>query len=164
MFDGTFFALLAALCALALVAFSRGGSELVGAGLADGARLLARYAPMLVLSFLAAGFAEKLVPHELVREHLGERSGFAGILLGAGAGVLTPGGPFVSMPIAAILIRAGAGAGPVVAFVSAWALLALHRFLAWEIPLLGWRIAVLRYAVCLALPVAAGLLARLVAR
>jgi hypothetical protein len=61
-------------------------------------------------------------------------------------------------------VRAGAGAGPVVAFVAAWALLALHRLVAWEIPLLGWRIAALRYAVCLALPVAAGLLARLVAR
>jgi uncharacterized membrane protein YraQ (UPF0718 family) len=164
VFDLTFFVLLAALAALGAIAFARGGGELVAAGLGDGARLLLRYAPMLVLSFLAAGFADKLVPHELVRAHLGERAGGSGILLGALAGILTPGGPFVSMPIAAVLIRAGAGAGTVVAFVSAWALLALHRFVAWEIPLLGWRIALLRYGVCVALPVAAGLLARLLAR
>ncbi len=164
MSNGTFFSLLAALAALAAVAFVRGGPELVSASLGDGARLLLRTLPILVVSFLAAGFAERLLPHELVREHLGLRSGMAGILLGAGAGIITPGGPYVSMPIAAAMLRAGAGPGPMVAFVSAWALLALHRFVAWEIPMLGLRLALLRYAVCLAVPVAAGLVARAIAR
>lgn len=162
--SGTFYTLLAALGALAVFAFARGGPELVGASLLDGSKLLLRYLPILVVSFLAAGFAERLVPYELVREHLGERSGVTGILLAAGAGIITPGGPFVSMPIAAVMLRAGAGPGPMVAFVSAWSLLALHRFVAWEIPMLGLRFALLRYAVCLALPVAAGLIARAIAR
>jgi len=162
--NGSFYTLLAALAALAIVTFARGGPDLVGASLLDGSKLLLRYLPILVVSFLAAGFAERLIPHELVRAHLGERSGVAGILLGAGAGIITPGGPFVSMPIAAVMLRAGAGPGPMVAFVSAWSLLALHRFVAWEIPMLGLRFAVLRWAVCLALPVAAGLIARAVAR
>ena len=164
MFDTTLFAVGAALAALALLAYLRGGAPLVGDSLDAGIRLFLRNLPLLALSFLAAAFAERLIPHELVRAHLGASSGFTGILLGAAAGLLTPGGPYVSMPLAAVLLRAGAGPGPVVAFVSAWALLALHRFVAWEIPLLGLRFALLRYAVCIALPLAAGIAARALAR
>lgn len=164
MFDTTFFAVCAALAVLALLAWWRGGAPLVGASLDAGTRLLLRNLPLLALSFLAAAFAERLIPHDWVRAHLGESSGFAGILIGAVAGLLTPGGPYVSMPIAAVLLRAGAGPGPAVAFVSAWALLALHRFVAWEVPLLGLRFAVLRYAVCVALPLAAGVAARALGR
>lgn len=164
VFDGTFFALLAALALLAAFGYARGGAELVRAGLGDGAGQLWRYAPMLVLSFLAASLLERVVPSAYVREYLGEASGTAGILLGVVLGMLTPAGPFVSIPLAAMMLRAGAGPGPVVAFVSGWGLLAIHRFVAWEIPLLGWRFALLRYAVCVALPFAAGLLARGVIR
>ena len=51
-----------------------------------------------------------------------------------------------------------------VAFLAAWALLAVHRLVAWEIPILGWRFALVRYAVCIALPVLAGLGASALAR
>jgi uncharacterized membrane protein YraQ (UPF0718 family) len=162
--DGTLLVLLALLAGLALLAHARGGSEMMGAGFREGWALLLRFAPVIVVSFLAAGFAEALVPREWVREWLGADSGLRGILLATGAGVITPAGPFVSMPIAAVMIRSGAGAGPVVAFLAAWSLLAVHRLVAWEVPILGWRFALLRYAVCVVLPVAAGLLARAVAR
>ena len=158
--DGTLLAMCALLGVLALVAYGRGGEALVKEGFSEGGRLLLRFGLIIVVSFLAAGFAELLIPTEWVRENLGSSSGLRGVLLGAGAGILTPAGPFVSMPIAAVLIRSGAGVGVVVAFLSAWSLLALHRFVAWEIPILGWRFAALRYGVCLVLPVGAGLLAR----
>jgi uncharacterized membrane protein YraQ (UPF0718 family) len=83
-----------------------------------------------------------------------------GILLASGLGMVTPAGPFVAMPIAAVMLRSGAGVAPVIAFLTAWALLALHRLVAWEIPILGWRLAALRYGVSLAIPVLAGLAAR----
>jgi hypothetical protein len=51
-----------------------------------------------------------------------------------------------------------------VAFLTGWALLALHRLLAWEVPILGWRMALLRYGISLLLPVAAGLAARALVR
>jgi uncharacterized membrane protein YraQ (UPF0718 family) len=119
---------------------------------------------MVAVSFLAAGFAEVLVPTEWVRETLGADSGLRGLVIATGAGVITPAGPFVSMPIAAVMVRSGAGAGPVVAFLASWSLLALHRFIAWEVPILGWRMAALRYGACVGLPLLAGLLARLLAR
>ncbi len=164
MIDATFLLLLALLASLGVLAHARGGTQLLSEGFRGGFDLLLRFAPVIVISFLAAGFAERLIPQEWVREHLGQRSGLAGILLGTGAGVITPGGPFVSMPIAAVMIRAGAGTGPVVAFLSAWSLLSLHRFVAWEVPILGWRFALFRYAVCFALPLVAGLIARALTR
>ncbi len=164
MIDANLILLLLVLAALAGLAWSRGGAELVGQGFASGASLLLRYALILIVSFLAAGFAEILIPHAWIRDTLGADAGLRGILIASGAGLVTPAGPFVSMPIAAVMIRAGAGVGPVVAFLTAWSLLALHRLLAWEVPILGWRLALLRYGVSLALPVVAGLAARALTR
>lgn len=162
--DTVFFFLLLALFGLAFAAWRTGGPELLRTGLSSGAQLLVRYSALLVVSFLAAGLAEVLVPQAWVSRALGEDSGLRGILIGTGVGALTPAGPFVAMPIAAVMLRAGAGAGPVVAFVSGWSLLAVHRTLAWELPILGARMTVLRYGVSLALPVIAGLLARAATR
>jgi uncharacterized membrane protein YraQ (UPF0718 family) len=158
--DRTLVTLLVVLGVLCLVALRTGGMELLRAGLGGGAQMLVRFSLLLVVSFLAAGLSEVLVPREWVARALGEGSGLRGILLGAGVGALMPAGPFVVMPVAAAMVRAGASAGPVVAFLTGWALLAIHRLVAWELPLLGPRLAVLRYGVSLALPVAAGLLAR----
>ncbi len=162
--NGTLILMLGVLALLAYLAWARGGSEMLRKGFGDGGVLLYRYAPLIIVSFLAAGFVEALIPREWVRDTLGHGSGLRGILIATGAGIITPSGPFVSMPIAAVMMRSGASAGPVVAFLSAWALLALHRFIAWEVPILGWRFALLRYGVCLVLPVLAGLLARSLVR
>jgi len=149
---------------LGLVAYRQGGGDLLAEGLAGGATLLIRYGLVLLLAFLAAGFAEVLIPHDWVRETLGADSGWRGIAIAWGAGIITPAGPFVSMPIAAVMVRAGATPAVVVVFLTAWALLALHRFVAWEIPILGWRVAALRYGACALLPLVAGGIARLVTR
>ncbi|MDJ0847086.1 MAG: permease [Myxococcota bacterium] len=162
--DGTLVLMLVVLAGLAGLAWWQGGAALVTEGFQGGSRLLLRYALVIAVSLLAAGFAEVLVPREWVRETLGEDSGLRGILIATGAGVVTPAGPFVSMPIAAVLLRSGAGLGPVVAFLTGWSLLALHRFVAWEVPILGWRFALLRWSLSLGLPVLAGLLARGLAR
>lgn len=162
--DGTLLALVALLAGLAALAHARGGAAQVSEGLSEGLGLLVRFGPVIVVSFLAAGFADALVPREWVRESLGAESGLRGILLATAAGVVTPAGPFVSMPVAAVMIRSGAGAGPVVAFLSGWSLLALHRLIAWEVPILGWRFAALRYASCVLLPIVAGFAARALTR
>ena len=164
MLDGTLILMLAILAGLSALAWTRGGAELVGQGFASGASLLLRYALILVVSFLAAGFAEILIPHDWIHDTLGSAAGLRGILIASAAGMVTPAGPFVSMPVAAVMLRAGAGIGSVVAFLVAWSLLAVLRFVAWEVPILGWRFALVRYGVCLALPVLAGLAARALTR
>jgi uncharacterized membrane protein YraQ (UPF0718 family) len=162
--DGTLLFLTAVLAAVAALAWWRGGPELMSQGFASGWDSLVRFAPMIIVSFLAAGFADQLIPPAWVRQQLGADSGLRGIALATGVGILTPAGPFVSMPIAAAMIRTGAGAGPVVAFLSSWSLLAIHRLVAWEVPILGWRVALLRYVTCAALPIIAGFAARALTR
>ncbi len=162
--DGTLIVLTLLLLGLATLAWLQGGHALFGEGLRGGTRLLTRYALVLAVSLLAAGFAEVLIPKQWVSEQLGEDSGMRSILVATAAGALTPAGPFVSMPIAAVMLRAGASVASVVAFLTAWSLLAVHRFVAWEVPILGWRFALLRWGLSLGLPVAAGLLARALTR
>lgn len=164
MIDTVFVTLLLVLLALCLIAWHTGGPELLRQGLGGGGQLLVRYSALLVVSFLAAGLAEVLVPHAWVSRTLGEDSGVRGILIATGMGCVTPAGPFVAMPIAAVMVRAGAGIGPVVAFVTGWSLLAIHRMVAWELPILGPRVTAIRYGASLVLPVIAGLLARAFAR
>jgi uncharacterized membrane protein YraQ (UPF0718 family) len=164
VFDKVFLILFAVLIALVVLAWREGGVEQVRSGLGGGASLLVRYSALLVVSFLAAGLAEVLVPQEWVNRTLGEDSGLRGILLATGMGALTPAGPFVSMPVAAVMLRAGAGIGAVVAFITGWSLLAVHRTLAWELPILGPRMTAIRYGVSIVLPVIAGLLARAATR
>jgi uncharacterized membrane protein YraQ (UPF0718 family) len=164
MFDATAIGMLGLVALLAGLALATGGRERLVVGLGDGWSSLVRFAPMVAISFLAAGLAQVLLPAQWIRAHLGVESGLRGIALAVAAGLLTPSGPFVSMPIAAALAKAGAGPGPVAAFVAGWGLLALHRLIAWEIPFLGPRLALLRYGVCVALPFAAGIAARALAR
>ena len=160
IFDSNFWIVFVILVALCGVAFGRGGAPLVGEALGSGARLFLRFGAVLFVSFLVAGLAETLMPREWVSSALGEESGWKGLLLASVAGIVTPSGPFVSMPLAAGMLRSGAAPAAVVAFLSAWSLLAIHRLIAWEIPIMGASFAITRWVLCLFLPVAVGALAR----
>ena len=107
--NGTLLVLLALLGLLVALAWWRGGQAMVEQGLSGGGTLLASYALIVAVSFLAAGFAEVLVPTEWVRATLGDDSGLRGLAIASAAGALTPAGPFVSMPIAAAMVRSGDG-------------------------------------------------------
>jgi uncharacterized membrane protein YraQ (UPF0718 family) len=162
--DFTFALILGLLVVLCAVAYQRGGSELVSEGLGSGGRMLIRFALVLIVSFLVAGLAEKLIPSAWIKQALGEGAGLQGILLASAAGAVTPAGPFLSMPIAATMLRSGASMGAVVAFLTGWSVLSLHRLIAWEIPIVGFRFAILRWSISLLLPIAAGLATRAIAR
>ena len=152
--------MVAVAAALAVLAWSRGGSTLLRAGLGEGVDQFVRYGLLIAVSFLAAGLAQVLIPTAWIQGALGRDSGMRGIMLASAAGIATPAGPFVSLPIAATLMRGGAEPATVVAYLTAWSLLAVHRLVAWEVPLLGARFALVRYAICAALPIVAGLLTR----
>ncbi len=160
IFDGNFWIVFGVLVALCGVALARGGTPLLGEALGNGTRLFLRFGAVLFLSFLVAGLAETLMPREWVSNALGEESGWKGLFLATAAGIVTPAGPFVSMPLAAGLLRSGAAPAPVVAFLAAWSLLAIHRLFAWEVPIMGASFAFTRWALCLFLPVMVGVLAR----
>jgi hypothetical protein len=145
--------------ALTIVAYRKGpGIPLVG--LKGGGKLFLDILPTLVLAFIVAGMIGQVLPRDLMSEWLGERSGIRGLALGTLAGSFTPGGPFVQFPIVAALLNAGAGIAPLMAYISAWSLLGINRFLIYEMPLLGWKLAVSRMAASLFFPICIGLITR----
>jgi uncharacterized membrane protein YraQ (UPF0718 family) len=115
--------------------------------------------PLLVFAFIVAGMIQVLLSHEMVARWVGMESGLRGILIGSVAGGLTPGGPFVSLPLAAGLLRSGASAGTMVAYLTAWSLWAVNR-LPMEVGILGWRFTLIRLASTFVLPIIGGLIAQ----
>ena len=137
--------------------FIKGGGEYI-LGLKLSGNLLLQVIPILIFAFIIAGMIQVLIPTEMISRWVGAESGFRGILIGTVVGGLTPGGPYVTMPIAAGLLRAGAGIGTMVAFITAWSVLAFSR-LPIEIGLLGWKFTLIRLACTFFFPVIAGLIA-----
>jgi uncharacterized membrane protein YraQ (UPF0718 family) len=131
-------------------------------GFLAGGRLLWDILPKLLLAFVAAGMIGIVLPREFLSRWLGEDSGLRGLLLATAAGAVTPGGPFVQFPIVAALYQAGAGIAPLMAYITAWSLLGINRFLAYEVPLLGWRLAACRMAASLVFPLVIGAITRLI--
>ncbi|MBN1780947.1 permease [bacterium] len=115
--------------------------------------------PLLLLAFVVAGMIQALLPQHLISRWVGAESGFKGILIGTVAGALTPGGPYVSLPVVAGFIRAGAGVGTMVAFITGWSLWAVNR-IPMEIGILGWKFTVIRFVSTLVFPPVAGLIAQ----
>ena len=99
--------------ALGALCWARGGATLFVQGLRAGSRGAATLVPLLAVVFLLAGFAEVLLPREAVSHWLGGQSGVRGYLLALVLGAVTPGGGPVGLPLAAALMRSGAG-------VSSW--------------------------------------------
>jgi uncharacterized membrane protein YraQ (UPF0718 family) len=126
--------------------------------------LLAFLAPQVLAGLVIGGFLQQLLPREKVARRLGGQSGFRGLLLACGLGLLTPGGPFTSFPLVYALYVAGADIGALVAYVSAWSLVGIHRVIVFEAPFLGIDLSLLRFLVSLPLPILAGFLARAVGR
>jgi len=102
-----------------------------------------------------------LVPQDVVARHFGREAGFRGLIIASAAGVLTPGGPMVSVPLLVALANSGAAMPSLVAYMTAWSLFGLQRIIAWEAPLMGWRFVSVRVLASLALPLIAGWLVAL---
>ncbi len=142
---------------LTFIAFQRGGGEHI-AGLKLALDMMIQVLPLLILSLVVAGMARVLLPPELLSEWVGAGSGVRGILIGTLVGGITPGGPFVALPIAAGFLHAGAGIGVMVAFMTSWSLWAILR-LPLEIGIMGWEFTLFRVASTFFFPPIAGLLA-----
>jgi len=101
-----------------------------------------------------------LVPEEVVSRHFGREGGLRAIVIAAFAGVLTPGGPMVSVPFMVALAHSGAATAPLVAYMTSWSLFGMQRIIAWEAPLMGWRFVAVRTASSFVFPILAGWLVK----
>lgn len=123
-------------------------------GLGTQARTVAITAPA---GFLIAGFVAVMLPAEIVAGLLGEQSGIVGILLACIAGAFIPGGPMVAFPIVLTIGHLGAGQPQMIAFVTGWSLLAFHRIVSYELPLMGPQFLKVRLISTVLLPPLAGI-------
>jgi uncharacterized membrane protein YraQ (UPF0718 family) len=144
----------AAVVLAALAYLKDPGLPLLGAK--NGFAMLAFVLPRMVVALLLAGLMQVLVPQDFVSRHLGQGGGLRSLLLATLAGVVTPGGPMVTMPFMVALANSGAALPSLVAYMTAWSLFGLQRIIAWEAPLMGWRFVFARVVPSLAFPVIAG--------
>ena len=142
---------------LLAIVHSKGGNSLEAAH--EGLASLVKVLPVLAFALVAASCLVYLVPPEFVAKWVGKESGAKGIFIASVAGMIVPpGGPIVVYAIAAGLIKAGAGFATMVAFVTAYNLLAVHRF-PFELTMVGWKFMALRAASVMLLAPLAGFLA-----
>lgn len=137
----TMVGLLAVVSTAAFVLHGVDGLRQGGEGSID---LFVRAAPALLLGFVLAGLLTVLFPPSTVGRWMGDEAGVKGILIGAAAGALSPGGPYVMYPIAAALMHGGAGIGSIAAFSAARNMFTANRFLVYDLPFLGVPLAVSR--------------------
>jgi len=142
---------------LTVIAYQKGGGEHI-LGLKSAGNLLLQIAPLLIFAFIVAGMIQFLVPTEMISKWIGSESGFRGIIIGTVVGGFMPGGPYVSLPMAAGLLRVGAGMGTMVALLTAWSLWAITR-LPMEVGIMGWKFTLIRLACTFFFPPIAGLIA-----
>jgi len=117
--------------------------------------------PRLIPALILAGMLQVIIPEETVARYFGRQSGIGAILMASAAGVITPGGPMVSVPLLVVLANSGMALGPLVAYMTSWSLFGVQRIIAWEAPLMGWRFVFVRVVPSLAFPVIAGWLVKL---
>jgi uncharacterized membrane protein YraQ (UPF0718 family) len=129
-------------------------------GARNGLSMLWFVLPRLIPALILAGMLQVLVPQEVVSRHLGREGGLRGILIASVAGILTPGGPMVTVPFLVALANSGAAMAPMVAYMTSWSLFGMQRIIAWEAPLMGWRFVAVRVLPSLAFPVIAGWLVK----
>src|ERR1051325_992803 len=125
-------------------------------GVKNGLSLLWFVLPRMIPALILAGLMQVLVPQDVVARYFGRQSGFRALVIATGAGMLTPGGPMVSVPLLVAAANSGAAMPSLVSYMTAWSLFGLQRIISWEAPLMGWRFVSVRVAVSLVLPLLAG--------
>jgi len=130
-------------------------------GVQAGLALLIEIAPRLVAAMIFAGLIQVLIPEEVVAHWMGKGSGNRGILIAIALGAFTPGGPMTHFPIIASFLKMGIGIGPLVSYLTAWALLGFQRIIMWELPFLGPQIVLIRILVSILFPFVAGWLSQI---
>lgn len=159
-FDASTFILMGLAVAFAVVAYLK-DPGLPALGAKTGLSMLWFILPRMIPALILAGMLQVLIPQETVARYFGRESGLTAILMASVAGVLTPGGPMVSVPLLVVLSNSGMALGPLVAYMTSWSLFGMQRIIAWEAPMMGWSFVLARVIPSLAFPIIAGYLVKL---
>lgn len=133
------------------------------AGMQTSGRQLLGFFPILVIALMLAGFTQVLLPKGLVENWLSDSAGWKGIFLAWAAGIITPGGSIVGLPIIAALYKTGVGVAVLMTYATSLATLSILR-IPLEAGFYGWKLTLLRVGVSLSLPLIAGGLTLVISR
>jgi uncharacterized membrane protein YraQ (UPF0718 family) len=158
--DPSTYVLVAVAIVLGVVAYTK-DPGLPALGVKNGLSLLWFVLPRLIPALIVAGLMQVLIPQDVVARYFGRAGGWRALVVASVAGMLTPGGPMVSVPLLVAAANSGAAMPSLVAYMTAWSLFGLQRIIAWEAPLMGWRFVSVRVLASLALPMVAGWLVAL---
>src|SRR5262245_40925356 len=159
-FDASTFILMGLAVAFAVAAYLK-APGLPSLGARSGRPMLWFFLPRSGPALILAGMLQVVIPQETVARYFGRQSGLMAILMASVAGVLTPGGPMVSVPLLVVLSNSGMALGPLVAYMTSWSLFGMQRIIAWEAPMMGWHFVLVRVIPSLAFPIIAGYLVKL---
>ena len=101
---------------------ARRGGGLLPYGVREGLYEFLRLSPRIMIGVIGSGFIAAVLPRDIIGAWLGPHSGFAGLVIAALGGALTPGGAVVGFAIGSAALKSGAGAPQVIAYSTAWAL------------------------------------------
>ena len=155
-----FFGFLAFAVVSGLVCYIVIGGEAVSIALVNDIDVLLTLLPRVLVAIAVAALLWVMLPRDKVSHFVGRDSGLRGLVIATMAGTITPGGPSSAYALLAMLGAAGADRGSMIAYIAAWATLGVQRILVWDLPFMGGDFALVRFAVCVPLPIIAGLIAR----
>lgn len=148
--------LILAVLLLAIMAYAWTlGPEVFSSAWKNSGSQLIRFAPVMVIAVLLAGFVETVMPKEFIQNWLSDASGWRGIFIAWIAGIITPVAGVFGMPLVAALYKAGAGLAVLMTFLTSLATLSLIK-IPIEVGFYGWKLTMTRFAVSLILPLIAG--------
>ncbi len=151
------------ICAVLLfiIAYTRVGQKEAVSGVRSSFVLFVEILPLIVIAMIIGGLIQVIIPQAVIEQFLGTSSGIKGIVTGSVAGSVMPGPPYASLPIVASLLKSGAGTGPLVALVTAWALWRIN-LIPLEIAFIGPRFMAIRFLATFIFPILAGLIAQFI--
>lgn len=153
--------ILGAVALILLVIAYLQGKEICFSGLRTSGKMFLNILPLLIFAFIIAGLVQVLLPKQIISSWLSGKAGFKGILIACLAGAVTPGGPYVSFPIAFSLYKSGAGIGCVVAYIAAWKMWMIAG-IPFEVAFLGPRITFFLRAALFIFPPIVGFIAQMI--
>jgi len=127
------------------------GDGALGRAFSISGRTGAQFLPILLLAIFMMGAVQELLPKSLVENWLSDAAGGRGIFVAWIAGILTPAGSLVGLPLVAGLMKAGVSAAVLVTYMVSLATLSIVR-LPMEIGLVGFKLTMIRVAACIFLP------------
>ncbi|MFM1815218.1 MAG: hypothetical protein RLZ98_1913 [Pseudomonadota bacterium] len=161
LFDVNFFAFGVLTIIAGIACYFIIGTEAFWGSFESDLELFLMILPRFIAAMFLAAFVQVLLPRDKIARYLSDKAGLSALLITTLVGSATPGGPMTSFPLVQALEKAGTGRSVLITYLTSWSTNGFQRVINWELPLLGFEFAALRYACAFPLAIIAGLTSRL---